>query len=338
MKRKTKTRSKAGKVFARILLTLLIVVLVLLGVMYGVPLTEHVDKTRVSGSADWMQDLDDALLLSEITLPGTHDSATQYVGLTFFSRCQDGTIRDQLDRGYRYLDIRLGMDEEGMKLMHGFVNCKTGPMLWSPALRLETVLTQCYEFLDAHPTETVVFAVKKEHGSETAAAFAKALEAVIDENPEYWYTGNTIPTLREARGKLVLFRRYVDRSLPEDGDCYGISMAWVNQNGHNDVSQNTVEETINGTYTLWVQDRYEYGAEDKWNAFTAGLAAAPADGENIALHFLSTKGTLPYGHAWSFAKTLNGRLAQEQPPLSGWVILDFGTAELAEQIYRTNFQ
>lgn len=337
MKRKTKTHSRAGKIFARILVTILIVVLVLLGVMYGVPLFEHVDKTRVSGSADWMQDLDDALPLSEITLPGTHDSATQYVGLTFFSRCQDGAIRDQLDRGYRYLDIRLGMDEEGMKLMHGFVNCKTGPMLWSPALGLETVLDQCYTFLEEHPTETVLFAVKQEHGSLTAEAFAQALEAVIAQQPDLWFTENRIPTLGEARGKLVLLRRYVDRTLPEDAEGHGLSLNWPNQSGHGNVSKHT-EATVNGTYTLWVQDRYEYGAEDKWNAFTAGLATAPVNESSAAIHFLSTKGTLPYGHVWSFAKTLNGRLTQEQPPLSGWVILDFGTAELAEQIYRTNFQ
>ena len=63
-------------------------------------------------SADWMADLDDGLRLNEIVLPGTHDSATQYVQLAFFSKCQALSIGEQLEAGYRYLDIRLGLSDK----------------------------------------------------------------------------------------------------------------------------------------------------------------------------------------------------------------------------------
>ena len=57
---------------------------------------------------------------------------------------------------------------------------------------------------------------------------------------------------------------------------------------------------------------------------------------DLAIHFLSTKGTLPYGHPYTYAKTLNARLL-EQNHLSGWIVLDFFNAALAQQIYSMNF-
>ena len=127
-------------------------------------------------------------------------------------------------------------------------------------------------------------------------------------------------------------RRYADEAgLGEDA---GIPLLWANQNGHEDTGLNTVREEQEG-YTLWVQDRYEYDTEDKWDAFTAGLEKA-GDGEGeLAIHFLSTKGTAAYGHPWSFAKELDARLEGLQD-LSGWIVVDYGSAALAEAIYRQN--
>ena len=56
---------------------------------------------------------------------------------------------------------------------------------------------------------------------------------------------------------------------------------------------------------------------------------------DLAIHFLSTKGTAVYGHPFRFAKELNARLLQTQR-LSGWIVLDFFDAKLAEHIYSMN--
>ena len=61
------------------------------------------------------------------------------------------------------------------------------------------------------------------------------------------------------------------------------------------------------------------------------------DGENAAIHFLSTKGTLPQGHPWYFAQKLNPRLLDyDRGELSGWIVVDFVTPELAQSIYGVN--
>lgn len=328
------------RVLRRILCLLLIVILLAAAAFFVIPLTETVSVKTAEGSADWMAELDGSLRLNEIVLPGTHDSATQYVQLAFFSKCQALSVGEQLEAGFRYLDIRLGFADTGdlktryLKLMHGYTNCRTGPMPWDDTLYLRQVLDQCYAFLRAHPTETVVFAVKYEHGDDPVEKFADWLDDYLQADADMWLLTDRIPTLEEARGKLVLMRRWEDES--GSGEQRGIPMLWPKQNGSEDVSKHT-ELIDNGSYRLWVQDRYEYGAEDKWNAFLAGLREPKIEREDLSIHFLSTKGTLRYGHPYRYAGTLNARLlALPASELRGWIILDFADAELAEHIWSAN--
>lgn len=335
----TEERRKAGKrkrsplrVIGRILAWILAALLLAILTLFLIPLTETGDRTAVTGSADWMAALDDDSPLETLTLPGTHDSATRYVQLGFFSKCQGKSVAEQLEAGYRYLDIRLAVDGDGMKLMHGFTNCRSGPMPWNSPLSLDELLEDCYAFLSAHPTETVVFAVKQEHGAESVAEFQQILARTVQKNPGFWLLTDRIPNLGEARGKLVLMHRYADEAGL--GKEAGIPLLWANQNGHEDTSLHTVRED-NGSYILWVQDRYEYDAPEKWTAFVRGMETAGRGSGNLAIHFLSTKGTAAYGHPYRYAGKLNGKLMEEQM-LSGWIVVDFGSARMAEQIYRVN--
>ena len=188
----------------------------------------------------------------------------------------------------------------------------------------------------------MLFAVKQEHGDESVEEFETMLDAYLREHPDYWLLTDTIPTLGEARGKLVLLRRYEDAAGL--GERAGIPLLWDNQDGYDNTALNTVSRD-EGTYTLWVQDRYEYGTEDKWGAFCAGMYTAEeacsgmyaaAEKTGLAINFLSTKGTATYGHPYTYARALNASLMQ-QTPLSGWIVLDFFSARLAEHIYTTNF-
>ena len=332
---KDKKKPSLGRVLLRILAGVLGAMVLFLLVMWGIPLTETADRTKVPDSADWMAKLPDETPLNAIVIPGTHDSGTQYVQLAFFSKCQALSVGEQLEAGFRYLDIRLSVDGEGMRLKHGFTDCKTGPMPWSAALSLEEVLRQCYSFLAEHPDETVVFAVKQEHGDESVADFERCLDGIIGQEPEFWLFTDSIPSLGEARGKLVLLRRYEDEAGL--GERSGIPLLWPNQNGFEDPSLNTAM-TDQETYRLWAQDRYEYDADEKWTAFRAGLREEQIEPEDLAIHFLSTKGHAAYGHPFTFAGKLNPELmGYELLPGCGWIIVDFASATMAEHIYAANF-
>jgi 1-phosphatidylinositol phosphodiesterase len=330
----TKKTGKAKRLLHLLWIVPFLIVLIFASLMYVVPALETVDRTPVAGSADWMKELSDDLPLSEVVLPGTHDCATKNVQLAYITRCQALTIKEQLEAGFRYLDIRLGASGEQFKLMHGFTTCATSGWPWAGTLYLDDVLSDCYAFLETHPTETIVFAVKQEYGTETPEQFEALLSAYAAKNPGAWLLSDAIPTVGEARGKIFLVRHYEDASAPVP--TLGLPCYWQTQNGHGDVTPNAAAHE-NGKYTLTVQDRYEYDAPDKLNAFRNGLKAVQTDETHLSISFLSTKGSGAFGHPYRLAKTLNPELMQLTDPLQGWIVTDFGSPAIAARIYETNF-
>lgn len=331
-----KGRKKGGAKHLLHLLWIIPLLIVLLfgTLMYLVPALENVDRTPVEGAADWMKGLPDDMPLSDVVLPGAHDAATKNVQLAFITRCQALTIAEQLDAGFRYLDIRLAASGEKLKLMHGFTACLKSGWPWASTLFYDDVLSDSYAFLKAHPTETIVFAVKHEYGSETPEQFEALLSAYIAQDPDMWLLTDSIPTVGEARGKIVLVRHYEDKNQPVP--TVGLPCYWQTQNGHNDVSLNAATHK-NGGYTLIIQDRYEYDPADKLNAFRSGVAAGQTGETFLTINFLSTKGTAAFGHPYGLAKKLNPALLGSNDALKGWIVTDFGSAKLAQRIYQTNF-
>ena len=345
---KKKRRMRPLGVILRILAGLLALLLLAALVLTILPMTETVEKTALPGAADWMAPLPNERSLNALAIPGTHDSATQYVQLAYFSKCQASGISTQLADGFRYLDIRLGEDKGEAVLYHGFCKCREGLLPWSKPLSLQAVLADCYAFLDLHPGETIVFAVMREHGGTDEWA-QTVLKAAADAAPDKWYLSDSLPTLGECRGKLVLMRRWEDvRGLGQEA---GIRMIWPDQNDRDAAGADPEKPTSAAarapqeTYTLLVQDHYKYDTERKWTAFLNGLAAEKgraADDSGrplLRLNFLSTNGSPAYGHPYKYAKALNprtpGLLAGFDP---AWVIFDFSDGELAQRVWSRNFE
>jgi 1-phosphatidylinositol phosphodiesterase len=158
----------------------------------------------------WMAALPDTLPLSAISIPGTHNSHTHYRALPSV-RCQVHDVRKQLENGIRFLDIRVqpthatDATKRDLYLVHGaFPISLTGPKYFEP------VLNMCYDFLAKNPTESVFISLKREGvGNATDEHLARILEEhYIAANASKWHTGPQIPYLGDARGKLVLVRRY----------------------------------------------------------------------------------------------------------------------------------
>ncbi|SPO41075.1 uncharacterized protein PSFLO_06557 [Pseudozyma flocculosa] len=150
--------------------------------------------------------LPSSLLLSALTLPGTHESAARY-GWPI-STCQSSayTIREQLQRGIRFLDIRLSLKGGRLLAYHGVSDQK---------IDFASILDDTYAFLEANAGETVVMSVKQENDlpgfKETVLRDHLGLE---DDNERRtgadrrWYLDARIPTLGEVRGKVVLISRF----------------------------------------------------------------------------------------------------------------------------------
>ena len=145
---------------------------------------------------NWMGQLDDNLLLSALTIPGTHDSGTKNASSTFGARCQNFDIEQQLKDGIRFLDIRLENNGDMLDLCHGSVSCNVS---------FGQVLVRCRDFLEANPGETILMSVKKDAGRRD---IAQNFQNYVNGVANYFLRTFTMPTLGKARGKIVLLRRF----------------------------------------------------------------------------------------------------------------------------------
>ena len=174
-----------------------------------------------------MKNVDGQRLVSEFTIPGTHDSATYNVfQITGFGyvKCQSLSILDQLEIGCRFLDIRLQtFNKKNLLLYHGS---------WSLHLDLNDVLNHCRSFLKRNPSESILMCIKPEEGSDISQTF---MQYYYNKDPTIWYIENTIPKLNDVRGRIVLLRRFfapIGINLPISDNCRSCHLICYDQQHH----------------------------------------------------------------------------------------------------------
>ncbi len=297
--------------------------------------------SQITGS-NWMSYVKDGLSLSQISIPGTHDSSAAYVSPSYFLRCQNTSIATQLENGYRYLDLRVAIGtnngEAALVMKHSFATCRASSGVFASNLYFTDVLSSIYSFLEENPTETVIICVKAEDDDDAISDIQRLLYQQIDANPDSWYLANEIPTLSEVRGKIVLCTRFDDELGLGQSRC-GISLVWDEQDETTPVETPYSLSQINRSQSFWVQDRYNYSIDDKVDALLDGLDNCLASENTFFLNFASTTGSGIVGHPMKYATAINQTLLDynyQSNTCYGIVIMDYGNAELAYAIYSTN--
>ncbi len=194
---------------------------------------------------EWISSLDDAVHLSELIIPGTHDSGALLEPLPGLAATQTLTIEEQLDAGVRFLDLRARIVDDELWLYHGAIDQDQA---------FTDVFATMYAFLDAHPDEVLVASLKE----ETAPANAtKTFDAIFSEyvaaSPEHWELGTVVPRVGDARGRIVLLRRFPTTMAPLGIDA----SPW----------EDDTTFAINNDAWIRVQDEYTVESNDaKWSA------------------------------------------------------------------------
>ena len=267
---------------------------------------------------DWMKSLDGKKLISQISLPGTHNSAALYEPIRGTAKCQNLTIKQQLDAGVRFLDIRCRHQNNAFDIYHGPIDQHQN---------FADVIKSATDFLRAHPSETIVLSVKEEYNAQdNTRSFEATFDDTIARNPAPWLLGSTVPTLNQARGKIVLLRRF------KAATATGIDASnWPD-------NQTFVRENLR------VQDNYKVAdADDKWNSIQSLLDQTRGDkNPPLTLNFASgfQSGLFGIPNVPSVANEINPRLAQFFATKTrghfGCVIVDFADEKLCAAVYRTN--
>ncbi|KAI0152558.1 PLC-like phosphodiesterase [Hypoxylon sp. NC0597] len=160
-----------------------------------------------SNLASWMRELRDEYPLSALSIPGTHNSPTCHVALPSV-RCQAVNVREQLENGVRFFDIRVNVspDSSDLALVHSAF-----PISLTGNKYFKDMLDVVYAFLDANPSETLIMSIKREGtGKGTDHQLSKILKDRFYEGGRRWYTEPRIPKIGEVRGKIVLLRRHAN--------------------------------------------------------------------------------------------------------------------------------
>lgn len=292
-------------------------------------------------TANWLEMVDISTPLSDINLPGTHDSAAINTWIATFYSCQNKTITEQLEFGIRVLDIRLKAKPHDntydIVTCHGDIG--GGDRSYNEYQSFKSVLEECKYFLIQHGTETIVMSLKFDDWDETAkAAILDVLKTTLAGFPTL--ASKDLPTLGAARGKIVLLNQF-------DGDptVYGAPISWSGN-----TSGQLVAATSKRSYPVYVQDHYkDVDAAQKlaqvWNA------ALEKQDNRVVLNFVSAvQGGIPLAGLY-IDRELLGKFgtfrAAERPAKFGWMLCDFpfrgrstdkyGIVTIADFIIASNF-
>ena len=304
-------------------------------------------------AADWMSAIRGETRLTEITIPGTHDSGakkfeTLYEMANFVSKCQDKTIPQQLDAGVRFLDIRIEGSGEGDKydafLTHGdatIVYQGSGHST-SGKYYLDYLFENVMDWLNNHPSETVLICMKRDKGSaDVTTPIYNYIHGQRSDGYYYygsgynyrdhWYLGGGDPTLDEVRGKMVLFNRY--NSGATDG---GIYIDWPDQGGKGSYESPCYKE--NYARNGYIQDHYEWSVNNKVNATQEMLNLDHEKGKWYISFSSTTLGETvpnPEGHAGEINPKIKNLNYNRRKP-SGIYLMDFATEELCRLFINCN--
>ena len=304
-------------------------------------LQETFSDGNVPTGINWMQYHDQSLKLSQLVMPGTHDSAAFKMGnasgAAAFARAhtltQDRSIRGQLDMGIRFLDIRLRAQDgnDTLALHHGKVFL---------AQMFGEVLNDCFGFLRDNPSESLIMSIKDE-GSAKGIDFRRSLQGYIDKYPGDWILDGRIPTLAEARGKILVINRF-DSNVP----AMGLACNWPdNDTLYDAAKQLCVQDEYRLTLTKFGGVSADWGKVETektkdMTRFVETVAAGYNTGSTVNLNFASAAlthpGGLPSGTPREFSARMNdnvARLARDQKTTGMVYIMDFPEPQTAQDIY-----
>ena len=296
--------------------------------------TDTAPWSRKWSPPNWLGHLPGSKLLSQLTIPGTHDSGTYTGAGGAAAQCQTMSIADQLAAGIRRLDMRCGQIGNTFEIYHTF----------DMGVSFDTVYTACIQFLQAHPGECILLgigrawdSINKTYVSQNPiGSFEDVFNRYQQMYPNFWYLGDAIPTLDEVRGKIVLLRRFATVQPPKGLDLTG----WDNYDNQTFNVQQSSTVPRQTTYTWHVQGNYNLNtiADIEPHCTTVDnflVTAATATGDdwyiNGAAGSSSGLGVYPNAVALGIAGTSIGANAHIAATLSNYAadpLVRFGTVEM----------
>ncbi|KAF4453790.1 phosphatidylinositol diacylglycerol-lyase activity protein [Fusarium austroafricanum] len=328
-------------------------------------------------ASDWMKDLSGDLNVTQISIPGTHNSHAIENNViadyktpailasqafynpalrmaaeipTKIATCQIDPMWKQLQNGVRFLDLRVRswekFDSEGGRW--GFGLCH-GPAKLKESLT--QVLDGMADFLGNHPSETLLISIKWDEAVLNGLSPKQTdpddnLRHGVNEiwNKYGWFKGAHWPKLNEVRGRAILLRRFWNP--PNES----LGLNFYDPSFYD-------QERSNGSEGKWKQmpkpDRNALTIAERWSCARDMLQEAKnADFNDGVMYFSTTcdtwfdEKTFQFWVPFYYAQRLNPQLVlfmidECKTPRKGRygvVITDFCEPDTARSIFEQNFR
>lgn len=295
----------------------------------------------------WMASLPDSANLTDLSIPGSHDTFTHNVSLIGY-QTQNVDFATQLNAGLRYFDVRTRLANDTLRIFHGSVD--TG---WS---YVEVILAM-FDFLEKHPTEAIIMRLKEE-GVPLGHPKWTFEEAVVY---HWWKDPKTAPGCQKHfyEWPLLAPAGYNVTSYDDHGVVHEVLPTLGNMRGKIIILQEF--NSVGGPYgvpwnsshieleDLWIIPDVPH-LEDKWEAITTALDKAASGvhpGVLFLTHLSASVGVLPIvAAAGPLDKSLEGMndrtgrylvdKSKSTDGKTGVVMADFEGARLIDAILARN--
>ncbi len=281
---------------------------------------------REQGNPNWMKFLDGRKLISEFTIPGTHDTLTFGLNEGLIKNLPHGVLTALsssigtamghflatvgqffltpifIAGGMLVPEVilratqcqRLGLRDQlyrGVRFLDIRLKLDGAKLEGDHGgirlhINFDEVLQVCMDFLAKNSSETIIMSIKDETGTNDAAFF-NAVSSRIAAASAKWHTEDAIPKLADVRGKIVLFRRFEKHQQ----EAFGI-------NAFNGWPDNGTA-SLNTHAPIRVQDSYKNYVlghlDDKFNKHAKPLleqAAGDAGNGTLYVNFMSGTGSV----------------------------------------------
>jgi hypothetical protein len=236
-----------------------------------------------AATKNWMSYVPDDTRVQNMSIPATHNTATSYfndarieniLSLDIYGttvRCQTWTITQQLEAGIRMFDLRLQTEPDEIvdgKQTYRF-NLQHGSAYVD--ITMDQLLDEVQAFLDAHPTEVILYDFQYEGSKTYSDHRAKAWDryestySFLDPLPS---CGTR--TLGEVRGKMV--RQLIADNIDIVQNYYAVAPGdYEVQTGYPNISLGYKVRTALSYMTI-----AQLGSKDQWvHNFLSGATHMP---------------------------------------------------------------
>ena len=177
---------------------IIVLVASLLGTLFAVAPINRSYSVNVDA---WMSSVKDDMKLIDMSIPGSHDSGATHSIFDVAGKCQELNVKQQLNIGTRFFDLRLQLVNDDFRIIHGPVDQN---------LKFDSVLKDLTSFINKYNSEFIIISIKEEDSSiNSGRSFEEVLKEKFDQYKDVISFNDTLPsTVKEARGKIHILSRY----------------------------------------------------------------------------------------------------------------------------------